>query len=391
MQMKTNNIPGAIIIEGHVQGLSNARALGEAGIPVYLVDKNNCLALYSKYCTKFFRCPDFKSDDFIEFLMWLGEKENLHGWLLLPSNDHAVYNLAKNKEKLEQIFKLITPSLDIIEQIYNKENLLKNAAISQTSFPASWFPQSYDEKLPDIIGFPLLVKGKFGLNFYKSTGKKAFLVNNKNELKTLFVDLQAKLSAHELFVQELIPLNEHNKTLSFTAFCINGKIKSFWMGVKLREHPVQFGTATFAESLREESVLIHARKLLEQLNYTGICEVEFLQDPRDGLFKLIEINARTWLWVGLAKACGVNFALMAYHFVNRNTQEFPQAYKQGVKWRNIYTDTIFTFLALVKRKISITQIIRQNKGRIVDALWQRKDPIPSIMYLFLGFSFIRKR
>ncbi len=25
-------------------------------------------------------------------------------------------------------------------------------------------------------------------------------------------------------------------------------------------------------------------------------------------YKLIEINARTWLWVGLAKACGIDYA-----------------------------------------------------------------------------------
>jgi hypothetical protein len=28
------------------------------------------------------------------------------------------------------------------------------------------------------------------------------------------------------------------------------------------------------------------------------------------------MNARTWLWVVLARACGVDFALMAYRYVN---------------------------------------------------------------------------
>lgn len=37
---------GAIVIEGHVQGLSNARALGELGIPVYPDDSGcHCLEL----------------------------------------------------------------------------------------------------------------------------------------------------------------------------------------------------------------------------------------------------------------------------------------------------------------------------------------------------------
>ena len=51
---------GAIVIEGHVQGLSNTRSLGELGIPVYVLDVSHCLAQYSKYCTKYFRCPNCK-------------------------------------------------------------------------------------------------------------------------------------------------------------------------------------------------------------------------------------------------------------------------------------------------------------------------------------------
>ena len=40
-QMSPKN--GAIFIEGHVKGLSNTRALGEAGIPVYVLDTAECI------------------------------------------------------------------------------------------------------------------------------------------------------------------------------------------------------------------------------------------------------------------------------------------------------------------------------------------------------------
>lgn len=36
---------GAIIIEGHVQGLSNKQSLGDRGIPVYIIDKTNGIEL----------------------------------------------------------------------------------------------------------------------------------------------------------------------------------------------------------------------------------------------------------------------------------------------------------------------------------------------------------
>ena len=51
---------GAIVIEGHVQGLAITRSLGENNINVIVIDKNNtCIAKYSKYCNAFFKCPDY--------------------------------------------------------------------------------------------------------------------------------------------------------------------------------------------------------------------------------------------------------------------------------------------------------------------------------------------
>ncbi len=72
MEKIRNTITGAVIIEGHVQGLSNARSLGEAGIPVIVVDRNNCIARYSRYCKMFYSSPDFDTDDFAcSWLTWV--------------------------------------------------------------------------------------------------------------------------------------------------------------------------------------------------------------------------------------------------------------------------------------------------------------------------------
>ena len=53
---------GAIIIEGHVQGLANTRSLGKAGIPVVVIDKASCVAASSKYCQSFFLCNPRKEN-----------------------------------------------------------------------------------------------------------------------------------------------------------------------------------------------------------------------------------------------------------------------------------------------------------------------------------------
>lgn len=382
------NKPGVIVIEGHVQGLSNTRSLGEAGIPVYVLDKTNCLARHSRYCQKFLICPDYQSDAFADFLMEIGLKERLKDWLLLPSNDHAVNTISKHKVRLEAIYKVTTPSRLIIERIYSKQKLLEAAEIAGVPFPVSWFPEAIEESVPQNLGFPALVKGKFGLNFYRAIGKKAFIVGNVDDMVSLLHKLSKKLPITEIFIQELIPLTGLNKTLSFCAFCENGEVKTVWMGRKLREHPIEFGTATFAESVYVAEIVAPAINLLRELNYNGPCEVEFIQDPRDGTYKLIEINARTWLWVGLAKACGVDFAMITYNYANGIEQSHIVQYKTGIRWRNLFTDIPFTILARLKRKNTSLQ---KSKEKVIDALWMRSDSCPYFMYPVLLLRFFKNR
>lgn len=390
MMEMSNKKGGVIIIEGHVQGLSNTRSLGESGIPVIVVDKNNCLARYSRYCKKFFYCPDYISPDFVDFLISLAEKENLQGWSLIPSNDHAVISISQNRSKLEKYFKIITPGLEIITNIYDKSKLLHIAQEVNVHIPKTYFLES-SRVIFDNIHYPVLTKGRYGLSFYKATSKKVFFSTSAKELKRHLVEIEKSFQITETFTQEYIPYDGSNKTLSFTAFCINGEIKTHWVGKKVREHPIRFGTATLARSVECDELLEPSSKLIKALNYTGVCEVEFLLDPADSKYKLIEINARTWLWVGLSNACGVNFALMIYNYLNRLPIDFPKNYEVGVNWVNYLTDIVFSFQSIIKGQLTIKQYINEFKGRTVNAIFSWKDILPGIMFLFLSIYIAIKR
>lgn len=383
--------PGAIVIEGHVQGLSNTRSLGEAGVPVYVVDTGNCIAKYSKYCTKFFKCPDYHSDEFALFLMELAEKEHIKDWLLIPSNDHAVHTISRHKTRLEKKFKVITPSIEIIDQIYDKSRLFEVAR--SVNVP---IPETYDlTQLQNIdhaaISFPVLTKGRNGLTFYKTTGQKAFLAENKEQLKEQLKTIKEELALTETFTQELIPYDGINKTISFTAFCVDGEIKTHWTGVKLREHPLRFGTATFAKSIYVQECYDQSKELLKTLNYTGVCEVEYLKDPRDGLYKLIEINARTWLWVELAKACGVDYAKLIYDYVNGIPIEYPEVYEVGRYWWNPVTDLVYGMMGMLRKHYGIKEYFDSLRSLKENTLHRKGDMKPCLAYIYHLFNFFKNR
>jgi len=382
---------GAIIIEGHVQGLSNVRALGEAGVTVFVVDTGNCVARYSRYCRGFFRCPAYESDELADFLIELAKKHRLDGWLLLPSNDHAVLTLARNKARLEAYFKVITPGIDIIENIYDKSRLLNLARSLGVPIPDTFYAQDTapDDVLP---AFPVLTRGRFGLDFYRATGRKAFLARDKAEFHQQLVRIAATFPVEKTLTQSLIQDDGTNKTISFAAFCVAGEIKAYWMGEKIREHPVRFGTATFAKSMYAKPCLIQSIKLLKALDYTGVCEVEYLRDPGDWQYKLIEINARTWLWVGLARACGLDFAKMVYDYMNGKVHPYPKEYENDLCWINPWTDIAYAAKAILQGRLSLGAYLGSLMGgKKVSALFEKGDARPGIAYLLNMMSYLKKR
>lgn len=376
---------GALIIEGHIQGLSNVRALGEIGVPVYVVDCTRCLAQYSKYCTKSFRCPPFLSDEFIPFLIQLGQAEGLHKWLIMASNDHIVEQLSKHKEELAPYYTLVVPDYSNLTKILNKQTLAKTASLVGTHVPA--FCNSKNIQFAQKFRFPVLVKGQEGLSFYKKLHKKAIVVDSYEKLLCITNNIDSSVN---FFIQEEI-YNSQNEVISFTCFSIEGSIKSFWMGVKLREHPIRFGTATFAQSVFKPEVLAEATPLIAAISYTGICEIEFMYDERDGHYKLIEINPRTWLWVGLAKECGCNYAQMLYNYANNLSTLYPNQYAIGYKWVNLITDIPFALNAIIKRKLTIREYLSSFKGHIVHAVWDWHDILPGLVLPVLMLHIYKHR
>lgn len=379
--------PGVIIIEGHVQGLANTRLLGRSGIPVIVVDKDDCIARYSKFCGKYFRCPDYQTDEFADFLIRLHRAEKLQDWLLLPSNDHAVYTISKHKARLAKCYKVITEDIEVIERIYNKRELLQLALRTGIPIPSTFFPVEENPETVDLR-YPVLIKGNNGLSFYKRWHHKAIAVDSDSELRSLLLDQLAGVKPDEYFIQELIP--EKHKTVSVTVFAVKGKVYSHWAGVKLRSHPVNFGTATYCQSVFDAEMLELSKKIMHELNYTGVCEIEWLKDPRDNEPKLIEINARTWLWVGLAAKCGVNYSLMICDYVYKGALPERVEYPLGENWLNIYTDLVYSFLSVFKKVDDFRDVLGTYKN-FTEATWDVSDPLPFFKYALLSVQFIKKR
>lgn len=373
---------GVAVVGDHVQALGIIRSLGSRGIPVYLLhDRNLCIGRFSRYTKKFVKTPNPSNEAaFVDFMIKLAKKDQLIDWILMPTNDVGVYTLSKHKETLEGYYRVSTPSWDIVKLAYNKKLTYQIAEKIGIPIPKTSYPKNLDavhEILLDI-DFPVIIKPAIVDHFYKKTKAKAFKANTKEELIQAYIKATHVIDPSEIMVQEVIP-GGPNLLYSFCSFFKNGKVIGMFTGRRSRQRPMDFGSAsTFVESIYIPELIELGTHLLKAINYYGLSEVEFKKDVRDGKFKLLEINARTWLWHSLAIRCGVDFPYLLYKDMVNNEVGTITSFRENVKFVHIYTDLGVVIREILKGNLKLKDYISSLKGEKEFAVLSLNDPLPFI-------------
>jgi len=380
---------GVLVIGNHVQALGVIRSLGRRNIPVYLVnDRSLCISRFSKYLRKFIKIDITNDSEFVDSMIKLATKENTEGWILMPTNDIMVYILSRYKSILEEYYRVSTPSWDVIKYAYDKKLTYELAKKSGVPTPKTVYPKDFD----DVVGiasnleYPLIIKGINGYTFYRKTKVKVMYVNSKEELINAYKRLTPIVSPTEIMIQEVIP---GGHVYSFCSFFKNKEVIAIWIGKKIREHPMGFGTGTFAESIYVPEIRDLGICILKAMNYYGISEIEFKRDKRDGKFKLLEINARTWLWHSLASRCGVDFPYILYRDSIEEDVSPITSFRVNVKWIHFYTDLWVSVKELIRGKLKISEYLKSLRGEKEFAVFCIDDPLPFICETLI-LPYLRK-
>jgi len=106
-----------------------------------------------------------------------------------------------------------------------------------------------------------------------------------------------------------------------------------------------------------------------------MAEIEFKFDPRDGRYKILDVNARPWGWHTLTKGAGADFAYLLWQQkVGRAQESVPPQHQAA--WLREITD----FLAIAKsprRGAEIRALLKAvRERRLTLATFDLWDPIP---------------
>ena len=374
---------GAVVTGGDFQGLGVLRALARKDIPVILLDSDHSISKYSRFKKKFIKSPNpSQAEHYLSFLIDLAEKEKIYGWVIFPNSDEAVYVLSRYKEILENYYRIPTPCWEVIRNVYIKKETYKVAEKNGIQIPKMYNTNSLEQLVESDLQYPLVIKPSIRDHFYNKTKIKAFRINNKEELIKTYQRVRDVIDPEEILVQDFIPGGPKN-LYSFCPFFKNGKVITGVAGRRARQHPMDFGHAsTYVELVDIPELRSLAEKFLGLINFYGIAEVEFMQDPRDNQYKLIEVNPRVWGWHTLATAAGINLPYLLYQDMIGEKIEIPTSCKQ-IKWVRLTTDIPTVFLEIVKGNMKIRDYLSSMKGDKTDAVLSLHDPLPFLAEIAL--------
>lgn len=307
---------GAVILGGHIQALGIIRILGRIGIGSIVIDKiQKNIARHSKYCRLFYKVSD---EDLLLFLTKLGEDGNYKRWVIFPTNDYHVKLLSQNKDVLGRSFIVSSDGWNVVSLFYNKRNTYDFISKINIPSPKTWYPKSEDDLSNEAFDFPCIIKPAVMHDFYRKTKKKVFLCRDRDELIIMYKKALQIIPSDEIIVQEIIPGSGDNQYSACFLF-LNGTPFTSLTVCRLRQHPVDFGNATtYAETCHVPEIMKYAERILKGAGYNGLCEVEFKKDARDGSYKFLEVNPRTWKWHSIANKTMTPFIELYFNFLTGN-------------------------------------------------------------------------
>ena len=369
---------GAVVIGGEHPGLGIARSLGRRGIPICIIDDQHSVSQFSRYATRVVRVKDLRDEKItVDNVMEIGQRYRLKGWVLFPTRDETVAAFSRHRERLAEFFRVTTPAWETVRWAWDKKNTYDRAAELGIPVPGTYTVKREEDLAGLYNRLPLAIKPAVKENFFYATGDKAWRAETPEQLNNLFRRARQQIKPEEILIQDIIP-GSGLQQYSYCAFFRDGEAQSTLVARRLRQHPREFGrAATYVETIEHPEVEELSERFLKAINYYGLVEVEFKQDPRDGQLKMLDVNARTWGFHSLGVPAGVDFPYLLYADQVGRSVESSRA-KAGVGWLRAITDVPTVASDLWASELSLRSYLRSLRNTRTESVFCLRDPLPTL-------------
>lgn len=372
---------GALVIAEHYRGLALVRSLGRRGIPVWTLEPDwELMASASRYSRNSLPWPAGQDSEQLDYLFALAARHQLDGWALFATSDEPAAFFARHHAALSSRFRMTVPPWDLLRWAYDKRLTYRLAADIGVDHPKTFYPKTRDELSKLNCSFPVILKPAFRKQSNRFTYDKAWRADDRHALAARYAEAFELVGPDMVMVQELISGGGETQ-FSYAALCADGRSLASVTARRTRQYPVEFGrSSSLVETFEQPAIEELARRLLAAMRYTGLVEVEFKYDQKDGRYKLLDINPRVWTWLGLCGRAGVDLPYLLWCSIHG--QRVPELRgRPGVRWVRMSTDLAAASTEMLRGRLSLRAYFRSLKRPIEFAAFAVDDPMPALLRL----------
>lgn len=319
-------------------GYNILRSLASKGIDVYVADtsKTNICSI-SKYVKGKYVYPDpfTKENAFIERLLEIVEE--LHPQVLLPTHDEALV-IAKHRDEFPSWLIIPIVSYQWLKDLSDKA--IATAIATSVGVPV---PRIYND-IQEVQAFPVVFKAAVS-----NSAKDVYFVKDGEQLANLVHQYEGK----KTIIQEKCP------GCDYSVDCVRGN--DFFQASVYRAliTKTEGGGTTTQRIIADKPILEeYAKKILDKVDYQGVCGMDFKVDEETGRIAFIEINAR--YTGGLATPIAAGFDIPYIHYCLSTGKEFNRDFqiKIGTQTKWLLGDVITLVGRLLSWKLSKKEFVQ---------------------------------
>lgn len=368
----------AVVLSGHTMALAVVRALGEAGVPVVVLHYDaRDMAHVSRHVREALAVPPPQTNEeaFVEAILAQGER--LAGAVLLAASDESAVAISRHKAALSGTYRVAAPDWEVTRNFIEKRRTYALAAEAGVATPRTLVPSGVDEarRFAREIGYPLLVKPSQSHLYFERFRRKMSRVGGERELAARVAEaLRAGL---EVLVQELVP-GADTEVVNYNAYASGGRSLVEFTARQLRKAPPHLGSPRVVRSEHVADVVEPGRAVLRALGFEGFACCEFKRDPRDGRYRIVDVNGRHNLSGILAVRCGINFPLLQYRHLRYGELPARRDFTEGVYWTDAFRDVAYGARHALSERLAPWTQLAPYLGPHCDAIWDPADPRPAV-------------
>lgn len=366
-----------LVLEGRSRkAVAVVRSLGRAGYEVHVTSRVPFApARGSRWCRRFFRHPDPGADPatFLAFVLDRVQREPYD--VVLPMESDGLAVLSPHRGELPSATAFPFAPDAVLTRAADKHQVMELAQSLGISAPRSRWPASPAGAVDAAgeIGFPVILKPREGQG---SHGVR--LVHSPRDLEAAYAATLERFGP--TLVQEYIPPGGGEFGVSMF-IGRDQRLLARFSHRRVRSYPVAGGPSTLRESVSCPEAEAAAERLLRALDWSGVAMVEFRRDPRDGSFRLIEVNHRFWGSIQLAIVSGVDFpALLCADALGEPVTPVLD-YRLGVQCRWLFPGDVMHFLSNPDRWRLSPSFFRFVGRDLHYDIASLADPLPGLLVL----------